>query len=363
MAKNFTVVAGDDDYLVTSKGKEIFAKWSEEVTDSFSREIISAHCNNVEDVKNCLVQFRQSLQTLSMFGKKAIWLKDVNFLADSVTGRAESTKEELESIQDELAKVSPESVLLLITAYPVDRRKSFSKWLQKESNFLFVGGSKEAEANVTKIALEKAKEHHVQFSKQSLSILLAKVSNNARLAAEETTKLATYLSNDSSEITEDLVMSMVPDFGENDFFEVVEAFFALDLPWTLQAVRQHFFTNTSGRPLISSLQSRTRLLIQIRVLLDRKKISIGPRGISKNDLERAYSGYSQYFQSTTEKSNFNVFTQNPWYLSRLCQNIQKLPLKKLITFQTSFIDAFNDFLDPHKNEEEVMKQLVINCLS
>ena len=363
MKGKFLVIAGDDDFLVTEKGKEIFAEWSKEVTDDFSREVISGHTGNVEDVRQCLTHLRQALQTLSMFGKKVIWLKDVNFLADSVTGRAESTAEELEQIKTELEKINPLEVQLLITAFPVDRRKSFAKWLQKEGDFTFLGGSKEAEGTLIALAEERAQEMGVRFSRQALPVLLAKVSNNARLISEETVKLATYLGSEGNEITDSLVMSLVPDYGENDFFEVVEAFFALDLPWTLQAIRQHFFTNTSGRPLISSLQARTRLLIQVRVLIDQRKISVGPRGISKQDLDRAYTDYAHYFAGENDKSNFNVFTQNPWYLGRLCQNIQKLPLKRLITFQTAFIEAFEDFLDPHKTEEEVMRQMAISCLT
>ncbi len=45
------------------------------------------------EVETTINRFRESVQTISMFGGKrvVIWLKDVNFLADTMTGRAEST--------------------------------------------------------------------------------------------------------------------------------------------------------------------------------------------------------------------------------------------------------------------------------
>jgi DNA polymerase-3 subunit delta len=46
----------------------------------------------VGEVESAVNRFRDSVQTVSMFGgRRLVWLKDVNFLADTVTGRAEST--------------------------------------------------------------------------------------------------------------------------------------------------------------------------------------------------------------------------------------------------------------------------------
>ena len=44
-------------------------------------------------------RFRESVQTVSMFGgKRVVWFKDVNFLADTVTGRL------LRAIENRLAR-------------------------------------------------------------------------------------------------------------------------------------------------------------------------------------------------------------------------------------------------------------------
>ena len=69
-----------------------------------------------------------------------VWLKDVNFLADTVTGRAESTLKLVEDLQQILETLNPDETAVLITAAPIDRRRSFPKWCEKNADFALVGG-------------------------------------------------------------------------------------------------------------------------------------------------------------------------------------------------------------------------------
>src|SRR5437764_6589319 len=135
-AKNFTFIGGADDFLVGRLGKERFAALASEVPDEFSREVINGFAANVSEVENGVNRFRDAVQTVSMFGgKRVVWLKDVNFLADTVTGRPESTLKLVEDLQQILDHVNPDETMVLITAAPVDRRRSFPKWCDKNADF------------------------------------------------------------------------------------------------------------------------------------------------------------------------------------------------------------------------------------
>src|SRR5437868_2423030 len=91
--KSFTFICGDDDFLVSRRGRELFAELSAGLTDEFSREIIEGAVQNLEELEIVIGRFRAAVQTLSLFGdRKSVWLKDVNFLADTVTGRSEGAK-------------------------------------------------------------------------------------------------------------------------------------------------------------------------------------------------------------------------------------------------------------------------------
>src|SRR5882724_6073073 len=175
--KPFMFICGPDDFLVNRLGKQRFEAMASEVTDEFSREILSGFSNNVGEVEATVNRFRESVQTISMFGgKRVVWLKDVNFLADSVTGKAESTLKLVEDLQELAAGLNPDETALLITAAPVDRRRSFPKWCEKNADFVLAGGDGDNAAEaLAGVALAEAKSLGVSFAPGAVELLLAKV--------------------------------------------------------------------------------------------------------------------------------------------------------------------------------------------
>src|ERR1700683_4942474 len=108
-ARTFSFIWGQDDFLVGRMGKKRFDELSGETTDEFSREIVNVFALNVDEVEAAVNRFRESVQTMPMFGgRRVVWLKDVNFLGDSVTGRAESTLKIVEDLQQILQSVNPD---------------------------------------------------------------------------------------------------------------------------------------------------------------------------------------------------------------------------------------------------------------
>lgn len=362
--KPFTFICGDDDFLVSQKGKEWFAVQTEGLADDLSKEVIDGRAGNYAEVEQALAQFRAAVQTVSMFGeRKVVWLNAVNFLADSVTGRAQGTLDLLEDLKLFLEGIDPAGVAVLITAQPVDKRRSFYKWVQKAADFTALEAGKNAAEACARLITETCEQAGVKISRDAVQALVGKVNGNTRLIVEETHKLCTYVGTEGGGIDESLVIELVPNFGDADFFEAADAFFSLKLSWTLEALRRHFFTNNDARGLLGSLQSRNRLLIQLRVLLDSGAIQLGARGISKGDLEKAAGCYAQHFGESPEKSNLNVFTQNPWYLGRLAATAQKVPLKQLVDFQIAFAAAFESIIARPNEQEEVCREMAVNCLS
>src|SRR5689334_11477046 len=173
-AKKFTFICGSDDYLVGRLGKERFEKLAAEVPDEFSREVINGFAANVGEVETAVNRFRESVQTVSMFGgKRVVWLKDVNFLADTVTGRAESTLKLVEDLQQILEGVNPDETAVLVTAAPIDRRRSFPKWAEKNADYALVGGDGDgASEALAGVVLAEAKEFGASFAPGAVELLL-----------------------------------------------------------------------------------------------------------------------------------------------------------------------------------------------
>ena len=361
-AKNFTFICGQDDFLVGRLGKERFEALAADVPDEFSREIINAFAANMGEVESAINRFRESVQTVPMFGgKRAIWLKDVNFLADTVTGRAEGTLKLVEDLQQILTGLNPEETAVLITASPIDRRRSFPKWCEKNADFTLTGGDgADAGEALAGVVLAEAKALGASFAPGAVDLLLSKIGPNTRLLVEETRKLATY-AGDDGRIEEAHVTELSPNAAQGDFFEAAEAFFSGDLKWTLAALHRHFFAGGDARPVISSLQNRNRILLQIRALVDSGEVRVGPRGL--DGLPKAAATYAARFIGATEKNSYNVFTQNPWYLGKLAGGGKLPSLRRLIDNQQDFITAFEEIIRRPQDQEEVLRELAVRCLA
>lgn len=361
-AKNFTFICGSDDFLVGRMGKERFEALAADVADEFSREIVNGFAANVGEVETAVNRFRDAVQTVSMFGgKRAIWLKDVNFLADTVTGRAESTLKLVEDLQQILASVNPAESAVLVTAAPIDRRRSFPKWCEKNADFALAGGDADSASDaLAGVVLAEAKAYGAAFAPGAIELLLAKIGPNTRLLVEEVHKLSNYVA-DTGPITEEHVAELTPNVAEGDFFEAAEAFFSGDLRWTLAALHRHFFSGGDARPVISALQNRNRVLLQVRALVDTGDVRVGPRGL--DGLPRAQSAYGARFIGATEKSSYNLFTQNPWYVGKLAGSAKLPSLRRLIDNQQEFVHAFEEIVRRSDEQEDVLRELAVRCLS
>jgi DNA polymerase-3 subunit delta len=355
----FTFVCGQDDFLVGRIGKRRYEELAAGTQDEFSREVISGFAANVDEVGAAVGRFAESVQTLPMFGgRRVVWLKDVNFLADSVTGRAETTLGHVERLQSVLASVVPEETAVLITASPVDRRRSFVKWCEKASDFE-LAESGEGDA-LEALAISEAAAIGVRFGEGALPLLLSRVGSNTRLLVEEIGKLSVNAAD--GVIPEKDVAELTPNAAQGEFFETAEAFFSGKLDWTLAALHRHFFAGGDARPVLAALQNRNRILIQVRALADSGEARVGPRGVE--GLQRAGAERAAlYGDAASEKSSYNVFTQNPWYLGKLAGGGPLPTLRRLIDNQRAFIDAFDEIVRRPHEQEEVLRDMSVRCLS
>ena len=183
-SKPFTFICGPDDFLVNRAGKERFDTLAAEANaDEYARDIISGFAHKVDEVETAVNRFRDSVQTVSMFGgKRIVWFKDVSFLADTITGRAEGTLRQVEALQELLEKVNPDEVAVVITAAPVDRRRSFPKWCEANADFTVMGGDGDnAGEALASVALAEAQAMGVTFGEHAVEMLLTKVGANTRL--------------------------------------------------------------------------------------------------------------------------------------------------------------------------------------
>ena len=250
-----------------------------------------------------------------------------------------------------------------MSASPIHRGHSFVKWLQKNADFYDLAKNEKEDVAFRRLVEETASELKVKFAPGALEYLAGKIGAHPRLGVEETRKLASFLGSEGNEITEQMIINLVPDFGEGDFFEASEAFFSGELEWALDAIDRHFFQGKDARPLLATLQNRNRLLIQLRVLVDGGELNPYER-LSKDLLERLAAKHAQHFDDPSEKTTLNVFSQNPWFLGRLLGLVKKFSARRLIDLQSHLIEAFEQVLAmPKEQHVTIFKNLVIRTHS
>ena len=355
-------VIGDDDFLVRQKAKEIFEELSRDFPDDLSREIIDGRADRVEDAERILKEAKAAAGTISLFGGgKLVWLNEVNFFNVSKTGSAQGTKAALEDFKPILSKLGESKMVL--SACPVHRSNGFIKWLQQNSTFVDVAKNEKQDFAFRRLIEETVQEFKVSITPGAVECLAAKIGSHPRLGVEEVKKMACYLGSLENQITEELVLEIVPDFGEGDFFEASEAFFSGDLEWAMEALDRHFFQGKDARPLLSTLQNRNRLLIQLRVLVEGGELSPNDR-LNKSSLEGMARKYLKHFGEEEEKSTLNLFSQNPWFLGRLLPLVGKFSARRLIDLQSFLIQAFQDILSqPKESHPQIFKNLALNTHS
>lgn len=392
---HFILVVGDDDFLVDREARARFEKLSADATDEMSREVIDGAAAKVADIESAMAAFLAATRTVSLFGgKKYVWLRNMNWLADGVirvkpaadvpapaddvpakkgkgkkAGGVPAKKDVLEDSVDKIAgefeASDPADLCVVISVVRPDKRRAAVKKLLKIGEIVPVASAGDAEEMIFTLA-QAARERGVAIGEDAARLLLGKVNGHMRMAFSEIEKLACCV-GEGGEIDAGTVMRLVPVFGAGDFFEPVEFFFAGDLAGTLDALRRFFFNNASARPLLSAMQNRNRLLIQLRALVDAGDASLNFRGgISKGAIEAAAARYGRHFGGNDGKSSLNLFSQNAWYVGEKVAGTtlkdKTVTLKRLIDRQLEFVRAFEALISRPGEDEAVMRELAARCL-
>lgn len=362
MGEKLKIILGKDEFLVDRRAKEIFTPWKEQTADEYSVETINGQCQKLEDVTQAINQFRDAAQTDSLFGgSKTIWLRSVNFLGDDRVGKS-AGKEEADRLRELIESLRHAEHRIVISASPVDRKRSFYKWAAKQDGTEYIDDKKAGGAAFSKIIEEECKNSGCTISSDAVETLRGVLNGEIRMAVEEIRKVITALPQGITNITAQRIMEEVPEFGEAEFFEAAEKFFQGDLSQTLEAIRRHFFVKKEGRPLLSNLMNRNRLMIQAKVLFDARMIRKSGYKVDEASLQSAAQWAGDWYGNTKEKNSVNVFSQHPFYLGNLLESARRIPLRTLIDRQAIFVETFREMIQNPNETETVFRNMVVRCL-
>jgi len=217
-------VLGSDEGETKRRAKEKASELTPEQGADFGVDTIDGMADNAEQAVQRIRQAKEAIQTLPFFGReKLVWLKNVNFLADTVTGRSAAVQEALEDLKEVLSRGLPSGVRFLLSASEVDKRRSFYKSLGKFARVeqfdridpTRPGWEEEVQAIVHRLAVE----FNLRFESDALEIFVRLAGADSRQLRNELEKIDLYL-GDQRTITADVVRALVAKSASGVIWEL-----------------------------------------------------------------------------------------------------------------------------------------------
>lgn len=339
---NILFVYGSDDFLVDRRARILYDEYCKhgEIFSFDSKANLNTFINSI-----C-----ESLNTLPLFtSTNNIWIRGIKFLSD---GESESTKTIIYCLLEAL-KFARNNSIILISASPIDKRTKLFKEISQLSDCQEVNdiNEKTIDAFINNICTD----NKVKITAAAVEAIQRLIGNDSRLLKLELDKLATYIFDDHDTITVDDVNMLVEASNGGEFFQQIEQFYSSDINKILDSLARYFYFTNEARPLLAGLQNRTRLMIQLRALVESNKLQLN-KAITKLQLDTVAKILNF---DTSFKTSYNVFTQNSWYLSKLLDSIGKYSLNKLLDLQVAIMDTIAETAIKYDDQISVMQKLAL----
>jgi DNA polymerase-3 subunit delta len=240
-ASNFIAVLGTDEALMKEAAIRLSRELSPPDAGDFGVDIIEGIAESAEHCAQIVRRTLDALQTLPFFGGgKLVWLKNVNFLADSQVGKTNAATEGMETILDYVEQQLPNEVKFLLSASGVDKRRSAYKRIQKLADvrtFDRPDTSKTGwEDEVIPLVERRARDLGISFDNDAIEMLVHLAGEDTRQLDSEVEKLSLYL-GERTRVTVEDVRLLVPLNRAGVIFELGNAMGKRDLRRALELVR------------------------------------------------------------------------------------------------------------------------------
>ncbi len=322
----------------------------------------------------------EALQTLPFFGgAKLVWLKNANFLGDSIIGRATSVQDALEELTGTLeAGLGPE-VTFLISATEIDKRRSFYKSLGKRAEVQVLDkldASRSGwEEEATEMVRERAKKRKLQFDEEALDLFVLLTGGDTRQIDNELEKIDLYLGGEPSirrdtlphvpgraearpSVSVDLVRDLVPLSRAGVIFELGNALALRDLDRALALVRRLLDQGESaiGLLLVAVLPT-VRSLLLAKDLMERQGLarpSVPYTFISA--LNRLPPGATEHLPRKKDGS------VNAYALGIAAQHAHRFQTEQLVAGLEACLEANLQLVSTQLDHELILTELIVKIL-
>ncbi len=310
---NFHVIVGTDDGMVREEALALYNELTGGNDDGFTHETIDGNADNSEGAFQLCSAAIQSLMTMPMFGgDKVVWLRNVNFLGDDVTGRAQRTEAGVEMLRGVLENGLPDGIRFILSADKVDKRRAFWKFLEKNASvrsFDKIDISRDGwQDQVGRIVQGRAEELGLTFEREAMELFIMLAGEQTKQIANELEKLDLFLGKERREVTEEDVRCLVPLSRAAVIFETGKAIQTGNVARAIQLVDEQLAAEESAIGIMrASIINVVRNLYMAKLILEKFKAPAGNYSSFAGALNKLPAADRAWLPQKKDGSGVNVF--------------------------------------------------------
>jgi DNA polymerase III subunit delta len=357
---NFHAIVGTDEGLVREKALQLYNQLTGGVDDGFTHETIDGIADNSESAFEICSTTIQALLTIPMFGgDKVVWLRNVNFLADNVTGRSQRTEAGVEKLRATLENGIPASVQFILTAQGVDKRRGFWKYIEKAAAvqaYDRIDTSRDDwQEQVASLVTKKSRELGLRFTPDALALFVLLAGEQSQQIGNELEKLDLFLGPERREITEDDVRVLVPLSRAAVVFEIGKAIQLGNAARAIQLIDQQLEADESAIGIMrASIIGVVRNLFMAKLIMEKFKVPTGNYSAFSGGLNRLPEADRAWLPQKKDGSGVNVF---PIFLA--AENAKNFDLSSLQHVMEATLKADQALVTTGLDHRLVLHRLIV----
>jgi len=357
------LIFGEDEYSVSTKAKEIVDAALPPADRTLGLEVIDGATETVDAACQAAGRCFEALQTVGFLGgAKAVWFRDVSFLADTVVGRSEAVKAGVEKLTGLVERGLSQGTTFVVSAPKVDKRFAFYKACKAKAQiheFALADKPWQAEKQTRERVIELLREAGLGMDEDALDAFMGKVGADGRQIANELEKLAVSAAPGKQVKLRD-VLELTSSSRSALAWDIADALGKRELGSALEVLRRLMFQRESPIGLVILLHGRIRELMLYREALDKGWLRErnGYRGSTFEWVALSPEAETKY----AGELNKDPRTTHPFRVGLLAGQSKLFSPKELRMCQKAVVDAHRKLVSSRVPPAVVLELLVIQML-
>jgi DNA polymerase-3 subunit delta len=291
-----------------------------------------------------------------------VWLKNANFLGDSVTGRAQAAVIGFENILDVIEAGIGADVQFVLSATSLDKRRTAYKRLGKLAKIEVFDKPDTSRAGwedaVMGQASRWAREKGITFESGALELLVQMAGDDTRQMENELEKIDLYL-GERRRAGLNTVRSLVSMSRAGVIWEIGNAIGMRDLKRALELLGTLVYQgqNPIGI-LLAAIVPKVRSLLLVKDLVSKHKLSTGSYSAFTHSLDGLPSSVTAHLPRKKDGTGFNAF---PLFLA--IGESTRFTLEELNEAFKACLEANSKLVTTQLDTKLVLERLLISFLA